>query len=79
MKKARLVIAALVFVLGAGLIAYPYVSDYVHRQEQHGVITIQEETVEETDDSALREELARSAFSQARPLLRIPLTPTRWA
>ena len=60
MKKARLVIAALVFVLGAGLIAYPYVSDYVHRQEQHGVITIQEETVEETDDSALREELARA-------------------
>lgn len=60
MKKVRLVIAALVFVLGAVLIAYPYVSDYVHKQEQRGVITVQEETVEETDDSALRDELARA-------------------
>lgn len=60
MKRARLVIAALVFVLGAVLIAYPYVSDYVHKQEQRGVITVQEEAVEEADDSALRDELARA-------------------
>lgn len=59
-KRARLAIAALVFVLGAALIAYPYVSDYVHKQQQHEVISVQEEVVDETGDAELSAEMARA-------------------
>ena len=59
-KRVRLVIAALVFVLGAALIAYPYVSDYVHKQQQHEVISVQDEAVESADEADLADELARA-------------------
>lgn len=59
-KRARLVIAALVFVLGAALIVYPYVSDYVHKQQQHEVISVQDEAVESADEADLADELARA-------------------
>lgn len=59
-KRARLAIAALVFVLGAALIAYPYVSDYVHKQQRHEVISVQEEVVDETGDAELADEMVRA-------------------
>lgn len=68
MKRARLVIALLVFVVGAALITYPYVSDFVHKQEQRAVIVGQQEVVEATDDSALTDEMARAQDYNARLL-----------
>ena len=52
--------AVLVFVLGAALIAYPYVSDYVHKQQQHEVISVQDEVVESADVDKLADEMARA-------------------
>lgn len=59
-KRARLAIAALVFVLGAALIAYPYVSDYVHKQRQHEVISSYAATVEASNVDELSAEMARA-------------------
>lgn len=60
MKRARLVIAVLAFVVGIGLIAYPYVSDYVHKQQQHEVVSVQADVVEKTDAADLSDEMARA-------------------
>lgn len=60
MKRARLVIAVLAFVVGIGLIAYPYVSDYVHKQQQHEVVSVQAEVVDQTDAADLSDEMARA-------------------
>lgn len=60
MRRVRLAIAAVAFILGVGLIAYPYVSDYLYKQRQHEVISVQDEVVEETDAERLAEETDRA-------------------
>lgn len=59
-KRVRLAIAALVFVLGAALIAYPYVSDYMHKQQQHEVVNAYAATVEASNEDELADEMARA-------------------
>lgn len=68
MKRARIVIAVLAFLVGIGLIAYPYVSDYVHRQQQHEVVSVQDDAVEQAGDAALADEMARAQDYNARLL-----------
>lgn len=53
LKKYSTIIAILIFLFGAGLIAYPYASDYLYKQSQHAVAATQQETVSKTDTSAL--------------------------
>ena len=60
MKRVRLAIAAVAFVLGVGLIAYPYVSDYVYKQRQHEVISVQDQIVDEAGEQRLAEEMDRA-------------------
>ena len=68
MKRARIGIAVLAFLVGIGLIAYPYVSDYVHRQQQHEVVSVQDDAVEQAGDAALADEMARAQDYNARLL-----------
>lgn len=67
-RIARIVVATLAFVLGIGLIAYPYVSDYVRRQQQHEVISVQDESVDSAGEQALAEEMARAVDYNERLL-----------
>ncbi|MBM6676278.1 class C sortase [Olsenella uli] len=60
MKRVRLAIAAVAFVMGVGLIAYPYVSDYVYKQRQHEVISVQDQIVDEAGEQRLAEETDRA-------------------
>ena len=68
MKKARVVLALLAFLVGVGLIAYPYVSDYLHKQQQHEVISAHVETVSATDEEDLSAEMAAAQDYNARLL-----------
>lgn len=44
-RRPLLVLAVLVFLGGAALVAYPYVSDFLYKQAQYGVVWNQEQTV----------------------------------
>lgn len=68
MKKVRVVLALLAFLVGVGLIAYPYVSDYLHKQQQHEVISAHVETVSATDEEDLSAEMAAAQDYNARLL-----------
>ena len=58
--RARVVGAALAFVLGAALVAYPYVSDYLHKLNQIDVVERQADAVEDTSSEALHREMEAS-------------------
>lgn len=68
LKRTRIVIAVIAFVLGVGLIAYPYVSDYVHKQQQHDVVSSQVEAVSSTAAEELSAEMAAAQDYNARLL-----------
>ena len=51
--KLKVALAVLVFLLGAALIAYPYVSDALHKRAQAQVTSAQTSTVEKTDTTKL--------------------------
>ena len=51
--RLKVALAALAFLLGAALIAYPYVSDALHKRVQAQVTSTQTSTVEKTDTSKL--------------------------
>ena len=52
--------AALVFALGVALIAYPYVSDFLHKRNQRQVVNAYVASVDSSDEKELSEEMARS-------------------
>ena len=51
--RLKVALAVLVFLFGAALIAYPYVSDALHKRVQAQVTSAQTSTVEKTDTSKL--------------------------
>lgn len=57
----RIVIGLLVILLGAAFVAYPYISDYVHRLRQHEVISVQDDVVDDSEEEVLAQELGRAA------------------
>lgn len=70
MRKRRrgMLVAVVAFVLGAGLILYPYVSDWYHKSQQSEVVAVQATVVEETDDSDLEDARAAALDYNARLL-----------
>lgn len=58
--RALSVLAGVAVVLaGAAMLAYPYVSDYLHGLQQHEVAVTQQEVVGGTDEGELEAELSR--------------------
>lgn len=55
---AYALLTALVLVVGIGLIAYPFVSDYLERREQARLIDLQQDAVSAASDSELAAEMA---------------------
>lgn len=58
--RLRIVLAVLVFLLGAALVAYPYVSDYFHKLSQISVVDNQAEAVDNSSSEALHQEMEAS-------------------
>ncbi len=57
-KRVSIVVAVLAFLLGAGLICYPYLSDFVHKQTQAKVTQDQATVVSQTSEEGLSAERA---------------------
>lgn len=62
-------LALVAFLLGVGLIAYPYVSDYVHKLSQAQVVSSQEQTVSGESQGALEDERQRALDYNRRLLM----------
>ena len=59
-RKTRVALAVAALVLGIALVAYPYVSDYVHKLNQIQVVESQQAAVDSTSSEALRQEMEAS-------------------
>jgi sortase A len=67
-KRVSIVVAALAFLVGAALICYPYLSDYVHKQAQAKVAQSQATVVSQTPEEDLSAERAAALDYNARLL-----------
>ena len=67
--RATVALALVAFLLGVGLIAYPYVSDYVHKLSQAQVVSSQEQTVSGESQGALEDERQRALDYNRRLLM----------
>lgn len=57
-QRRLFALAVVIFLLGASLVAYPYVSDYLHKISQAKVTATQSEVIRNTDTSKLESERA---------------------
>ena len=56
-SKRQILITAFLIVVGSGLMAYPFVSNYLYEHRQQQVIYSHQKMVDKTEDSRLKEEL----------------------
>ena len=56
-SKRQILITAFLITVGGGLMAYPFVSNYLYEHRQQQVIYSHQEMVDKTEDSRLKEEL----------------------
>ena len=59
-RRGRIALAVVALMLGIALVAYPYVSDYVHKVHQIQVVKDQQAAVDNTSSEALRREMEAS-------------------
>lgn len=68
-RRTTIVLALVAFLVGVGLIAYPYVSDYIHKLSQAQVVSTQEQVVSQQDTGKLEEERQKALDYNQRLLM----------
>lgn len=74
-KRPQMVVAFVALLVGAALVAYPYVSDYLHKLHQVGVIQSHESAIESQTKESLQRELEASyAYNERLLVNRVVVT-----